>query len=96
MAESTSVYTGKRGTAIGQAFRLSTRLQKGTQGAEAQSGGGLVVAARAKHVQDHQLRVREKPLFGFGAGHTRGTDQRAKMLQLSQFSEVFQANPRHV
>lgn len=41
----------------------------------AQELPGLVVAARAKHVQDHQLRTREEPLFRFGAGNASSTDQ---------------------
>lgn len=55
---------------------------------------GLVLAARAEHVEDHQLGVGEKPTFGFAARSFRRTNQRTKMLGLRQRAQMLPANSR--
>jgi hypothetical protein len=52
----------------------------------------LVFAARAEHVEDHQLGVREKPTLGFAARSFRRANQRTKMLGLRQRAQMLQAN----
>lgn len=39
------------------------------------SRSDLVFAARAEHVENHQLRIREKPLFGFRTGGSGSANQ---------------------
>lgn len=51
-----------------------------------------MLAARAEHVEDHQLGVREKPSLGFAAGSFGRANQRTKMLGLRQRAQVLQAN----
>lgn len=79
-----------------QSRRIDTRMRGLFSGRrESRTGltrAGLVVAARAKHVEDHQLRIREKPLLCFGARGSRRANQRAEMLQLCQVSEVLKAD----
>ena len=51
-----------------------------------------MLAARAEHVEDHQLGVREKPSFGFAARSFGRANQRTKMLGLRQRAQMLQAN----
>lgn len=52
----------------------------------------LVFAARAEHVENHQLRIREKPLFGFRTSGSSSANQGSKVLGLRQGSQMLQAN----
>src|ERR1700684_382754 len=54
----------------------------------------LVVAARLQHREDHQIGMREKPLFGFGAGGFRGPRDRAQVLVLRELAQMVGADAR--
>jgi hypothetical protein len=52
----------------------------------------LVFAARMQHMQDHQLGLREQPLFGFRAGGFSGTDDAAEVLELRNVPEMIETD----
>lgn len=53
----------------------------------------LVLAARLEHGENHQVGVRKKPLFGFGAGGLGYAGQRTQVLIAGEASKVIEANP---
>lgn len=53
---------------------------------------GLMVAARAKHIEDHQFGVRKKPPLGFCTSGFGRPNDRTQMFHLSQVSQVLKAN----
>jgi hypothetical protein len=55
---------------------------------------GLVFAAGVENRKNHQVRVREEPLFGFCAGCFRDAGQRPEMPVAGQAAQVFQADAR--
>jgi hypothetical protein len=54
----------------------------------------LVFAARVKHSEDHQIRIREKPLFRLCFGGFRCASQRSEMAIAGETAQVFQADAR--
>ena len=52
-----------------------------------------MLAAGMQDGEDHQIRVREKPFFGFGAGGFRGACQSAKVFVFRKAVQMFQADP---
>jgi hypothetical protein len=55
---------------------------------------GLVVAARMNRRQDHQVRMREQPLFDLDARGFRGVYQSPEMLIPGERLEVIEADTR--
>jgi hypothetical protein len=49
-------------------------------------------ATGAKNGEDHQVRVREEPLFGFRAGSFGDASQRSKVPIPGEATQVFQAD----
>lgn len=47
-----------------------------------------------QYVEDHQLRICEKPLFGFGPCSLGGSDNGTKMLAPGKIAQMLQANAR--
>ena len=52
----------------------------------------LVLAARAKNSQNHQIGMAEKPLIGLVSGGLGGTHQESQMAASRQGMQVFQAD----
>ena len=55
-------------------------------------GRKLVFAALVKHSKDHQIRVREEPLFRFRFGGFRCASELSKMAIAGKAAQVFQAD----
>ena len=53
-----------------------------------------MVAARLQHGEDHQIGMREKPLFGFGAGRLGGARDRSQVLVLRQLAQMVGSDAR--
>jgi hypothetical protein len=53
----------------------------------------LVLAARVKHGQDHQIRIGEHQLFSAGAGRFGCSRQESQVLAAGKFPEMLEANP---
>src|SRR5882757_137757 len=67
-------------------------LLSGIRDAKTFQAGKLVLAARMQNREDHQIGIREKPLFGFGASGFGYPGKLAEMLVESESAQVVEAD----